>query len=494
MLVVAFYAVFLFIFSFIAAAVLFGQVGFAYNTVGLFALVVLGVAALFVLFRRLSGTGRGARVLQVICIYDRLWLPVLLSVFFLIQVAVGCALRFESSFDFAAVYKGAVSWVETGTFADYYDYFDWFPNNLGAMTLLSIVFRGASLFGITDFFTVGVIFNSLLVTLTVLFSYLSVKKLTSGRTVSAVAVLFFFLLSPAFYVVGAAFYTDSLSMLFPVLFYYFYLCLKEGRNPKRYLVLMGLAAAIGILIKSTVLIMVIAVLIDAFFNRHFRKMVYIFVSVTVSFMLLQFSLHACLYSDHLNPDLAAQKNTPIGHWVMMGLNPDSQGAYHPDDYTFTRSFTDPEERDAAISAEIRKRLKEAGVSGNSKLFTNKLIKAFGDGTFALSDFLDDGPVHSSSLHPYVLYSGEYYYKYKYATQTPLLVVYFFAVLGGVVCLRRAVGRRGGYTLAPYVAVFGLMLFLAFWESSSRYFLNFVPIIYCMAGLGASAVSKGFGEG
>ena len=45
-----------------------------------------------------------------------------------------------------------------------------------------------------------------------------------------------------FYFMGAAFYTDSLSLIFPVLFYYLYLCLKDENDKKKqiiYLVTMG---------------------------------------------------------------------------------------------------------------------------------------------------------------------------------------------------------------------------------------------------------------
>ena len=71
------------------------------------------------------------------------------------------------------------------------------------------------------------------------------------------------------------------------------------------------------------------------------------------------------------------------------------GSYNPADYDFTRSFTDIEERNEALKAEIINRYRELGISGTLELWKEKTIKCFGDGTYALSDFLDDEPVEES---------------------------------------------------------------------------------------------------
>ena len=43
------------------------------------------------------------------------------------------------------------------------------------------------------------------------------------------------------------------------------------------------------------------------------------------------------------------------------------------------------------------RIKELGVSGLFKLWTNKAVICFGDGTYALSDFLDDTPANETGF-------------------------------------------------------------------------------------------------
>ena len=55
-------------------------------------------------------------------------------------------LRFQPSFDLDAIYGGAIQWLETGSFPNYYDYFDWFPNNLGGLMFLYVLFRTGTVF------------------------------------------------------------------------------------------------------------------------------------------------------------------------------------------------------------------------------------------------------------------------------------------------------------------------------------------------------------
>lgn len=477
----AFYAVFLFLFTFLTLGVLFSNIGYSYNRLLLFTFVFLFAAASSVLFRIIRTHA------ETLVKYERLILLLVLPLLFLIQMYLGFRLRFASAFDFASVYRGAIQWAETGTFSDYYEYYHYFPNNLGAMTLLFLVFKAAGLFGITDYFMLGVLLNAVMISLTVLTAYAAAKKL-AGASGGAVC-LFFFVTAPPFYILAAAFYTDSLSMLFPVLFYNVYLRLKQERredqNRRRLLfVAMLVVITLGAMVKFTVMIMAVAVILDLVLSGRLRQACLTAAGICACFLIFQASFNAYLYQYHLDREQAARMNTPLTHWVMMGLNDSSRGAYHPDDYTFTRSFSDPKERNDAILDVIGERIQEQGFDGLTRLFSEKTIKAFGDGTYAISDFLDDGPEARGALHEYVLYDGKYYSRYKYLTQTALLGCYLFVLAGAAAALR----KRDWSVRAPYLAVFGLILFLAVWESSSRYFLNFIPVLFLCAAYGGASKS------
>lgn len=464
----AFYGIFVFAFALVLGKVLFGDVIHSHNTITLLFYMVLGAGVMLLAYHLL--------VKHQILIekYDKMILIVFLVAYGIILLVNGFALRFTPAFDMDAVYGGAVQWVKEGSFSNYYEYFGYFPNNLGAMTVLHAVFSLASLFGISDFFAVGIVFNSLLITATVLVVFLICKKLRGS--VGGVLALVFFMLCVPFSFMGAAFYTDSLSLLFPVLFYYLYLHYKEQQTWKMRVVFaaaMAAALTLGMMIKFTVLIMLVAVLIDGLLCLHWKK-VCLLAGCCIFLAVAVFGIrNAVLYHGHLDREQSRELNTPYLHWVMMGMQ--NSGYYNAEDYEYTRSFS-PEERNGACLSKIKERVHDLGIGGMTQLFMNKILVCFGDGTFALSDFLDDTPKKASWLHKYILYDGEKYSSYQHFATGMLLMVYFFMLAGAVKCLRKGMDGGDWEILAPRLACLGILSFLMLWETSGRYFTNFVPLM------------------
>ena len=131
------------------------------------------------------------------------------------------------------------------------------------MSLLFIAFKAVAWLGITDYYAIAMMFNALLAAATVLLITLICKRLFGVS--QSVMVLIFVLMSPPFYFIASTFYTDSLSMVFPVLIVYLYLrYLDSGANTKKRVisaVLLGLSCAVGMLVKYTVIIALIAVIL-----------------------------------------------------------------------------------------------------------------------------------------------------------------------------------------------------------------------------------------
>lgn len=461
---------------FCAYLLIFGKVLFAdtihqYNTTTLLQYIVLGFAIIALSFYLLT------KYNSLIQKHYRIILIVFLVAYGIAILVNGFRLRFTPTFDMDAIYGGAIQWLQEDTFTNYYEYFGYFPNNLGAMTVLHAVFGLASLFGISDFFAVGIVFNSLLLTATVLVVSLTCKKIRDE--IAGVMALVFFLLCIPFLFMSAAFYTDSLSLLFPCLFYYLYLHYKEQETLKKQLIfaaLMGVTLSIGMLIKFTVLIILVAVVIDALLCMNWKK-VCLFTGCSLFFAYAVFGImNTYMYHTHLDKEECEQLNTPYLHWVMMGMQ--NNGWYNPEDYEFTRSLS-PEQRNSAILSRIKERVKNMGFSGTVELFMNKAVVCFGDGTYALSDFLDDTPDEEQEIHKYILYDGEKYSKYQHLTTGMLLTVYLFMLIGALQALREKELKRSIY-LAPRLASLGILAFLILWETSGRYFTNFIPLMLICA--------------
>lgn len=389
-------------------------------------------------------------------------------------------LRFTPAFDLDAIFGGAIQWVQTGTFADYYDYFDWFPNNLGGLCFLYLLFKAFGHIS-TDYFLIAALANEVLILLTYTFISLTAAKLY-GKMYGVLALMISGMILP-FQVMPDAFYTDSLSMLFPVLLFYIYLKIEENGQQKiiKWVILFGMLATWGIFIKATVGIMVIAIGISLLLQKKWRIFWKIGICFCAIYMVFTLCFQHGMYREHLNPELAEIKNTPPYHWIMMGLSGD--GSYNPKDYEFTRSFTNPEVRNKALKEEIRNRISEKGVAGMVSLYGTKLYRCLEDGTFGVSDFLDDNPKSESLLQQYVLYGGEKYHRYR-----SICNLFFYTCLvlmtAGLFLKRKTghVEQENGWDseLITGMAVGGLLLFLMNWETSPRYITNYVPIIVLAA--------------
>lgn len=183
---------------------------------------------------------------------------------FILQMAFAVVLRFTPAWDMQAVYDGAVSWVENGDFDSYYkDYFYYFPNNLGLLTVLWAAFKAAKFIGIRNYFMVGCFLGALSVD-TMFFCVAMICKKQMGAVygVLSILVMLFF---PPLYFAPTAFYTDVMSMFAPALCYLLYLYSKDCTEWKtRIAFYIGMAAvlAVGMEIKFPVAIMLIAVAIE----------------------------------------------------------------------------------------------------------------------------------------------------------------------------------------------------------------------------------------
>ncbi len=398
---------------------------------------------------------------------------------FILQMIAGMILRYTPLYDIRSLYDGGIEWAETGTFASFYDYFSWYFNNFGGLYLFSLIFRAAKLFGVKDYFMTATLVNALLSSATIFVSGAAAKKLAGVR--GQMMMYAFFVCSPPFYFIAPAFYTDALTMLFPVLIYWLYLLAKEQDKRSRRMVLYcltGLACAAGICLKPTVAIVCVAILIDALFSWNWKRLLVMMLTVAVLVTAGNRFLDHTV-SKHLDPERVETMRMPVLHWVMMGLTGD--GIFNGADVDFVRSFEDPKEKSKAVQEEIKNRIRTLGFDGMVRLLTVKGDICFGDGTYGLSDLLGCGTRDGTSnwLQNIVVKEMEFYPYYMHICTGILLALYVFMLASGVHELMDS-KSRSFFCLAPRLAVFGLLLFLICWEARWRYFSNYVPMIFLSA--------------
>jgi hypothetical protein len=427
---------------------------------------------------------------------------VFLAVMLALQIFFGYWLEITPNWDFGSVYYAAVSWVDNGNFLDYQEYYYWYPNNLGELGVLAFLFRIAKCFGIHEYYRVATVVNALCNVLMMWCVSLICKRLLGVK--NSLFSLFIFMISIPSYFGAAVFYTDVFSMLYPVLFFYLYLRLREAKGWKSQVVLsllMALTAWVGCEIKYTVLIMVIAVGIELLLRLEWKRLLLMIACMVVVFMAGNAVYHAVLYPKHFDEVEAKKKNTPVTHWIMMSMQGD--GGYDGNDTEYTRSYSytdDSEDPDGTVALQNKKaairevlfqRMSDLGAAGVLKLFLTKAEKCFCDGTYDLSAFFYHGLARECRLDPYVTSTGESYESYRRFCTGVYFGFFVLMVIGGGIrvwdMIRQKQTQETYRFVAPMLAVLGIVLFLMIWETAPRYMVNFMPMIYICAVFGIDSL-------
>lgn len=357
-------------------------------------------------------------------------------------------------------------------------YFQIYPNNIPYFLLLHTAFR---LFGwlVADMHTIGIGLNIVMIDLTLVLGFFVVKKLTqrymAGLLYVSLCVLTLPLLSYT-----AVYYTDTLTLPFPIGAYLLWLYAKErftqGKTRQAMAFCAGTAvvAALGMMLKISAGFILIAIAIDALVTLSGRRLLQACAMLACMFVLVYFPLGTlCRSSDLLLPE-NPEMHIPKLHWVMMGMN--GNGGYCNDDYQMTLSVP-AEQRDAFVKQEILRRGKAYGLSGMIEHLREKLTFTWADGTYYSAIKLNWDQRSASSLDQFFDYRGAKFEYVAIICQGMLLLNLVCAVITGMRLLQK---NSSALPLLPCaIAVFGLFLFLCLWETRSRYLLNYVPIFLVM---------------
>ena len=401
-----------------------------------------------------------------------------------LQLLIGYRLRFTPMWDFDAIFNGGAIWAETGSLyaesyyhGNYAEYFAMFQNQYGGLFVFRFIFGICRLFGSNHYDTAALVYNVAMIQVMVFAVYYAAVRLRGVR--GGVFSLFLMGVFPPFYIMGAVYYTDALSMPFAAATFALYLRARGEANLKKKVLLFslcGLAAAFGAAVKFTVMIVLIAVVIECFLEKGMpiAKRAACVAAAGLTAILCISGLNAYIDSK-LAPELIDQRRIPKTHWIMMGLQGD--GTYNPGDYAFTMSIPDLKTRSEETARVAWERAGELGAGGLLSLFCKKIAVNFGDGTFNMAMFLDDGPVHQSSLHEVVLSGGKYFDIYAHIS-TGYICAVFAAMLYGTVKIirKRQLDEYVTFSVVPFLSLFGLLLFSLIWESASKMPFCFFPIL------------------
>ncbi|MGN0996137.1 MAG: hypothetical protein ACI4PG_04470 [Candidatus Ventricola sp.] len=438
--------------------------------------LALTVLLLGWLGRRLRAADEG-RLLRVRAVA----VPVFLIGLFGAQALLGYLMAYTPAGDNHAVYVGAQLLAGEGSLVnhpDYALYFARYENQWGFTLMLSAVWRLCSLLGIADAAPVLVLLQAALY-VPGMCAGLSVMRTLRGvrgelMLLAAAALCLPLLLA------AAVLYTDTFSLPFVLIALDWALRALRAGTLRRQLgcaAVCGLAVLIGAQIKMTVLIVLIAAVLCWLLSaRPARALAMCALSAAIVLSGTAAARSTALRV-LVDPQVHAQQRMPILHWVMMSVpRGDNPYGNAPTDYNITWKMMDEGASREEIMRSICTRLKDRVYTLR---YPNRLIAAAlrknvafaGDGTFGMTEMLDDNPVRPNAVSEIVLEGGAHFPAYKAVCTGAFAAQLLLAWLG---CLRD-IRRRDTRAALLYVAFFGIAFFLMLWEARSRYLFSFVPV-------------------
>lgn len=403
-----------------------------------------------------------------------------------LQIIFSYYLKSYPGWDWNDCYRSALAYVNGFPESVDWEYFQKFPNNNGILYFEIIFFKFLKSINLLDFsLEATIILNIILIDISAILTYLTVRNFFGKK--KAIFSLVLILLSAGFFNYIPILYTDTLTMLYPIGILYLYSIWKKSQNDKvKYIIfpLMAITCVIGMKLKFTCVIILIAILIDIFINYNFKKYFKPILILSFSF-IISFSLVKGLetkYSIFPYDINNNEKRIPYTHWIMMGLYERTSsmgdkkfiGWYDPTAYELTLSYDTIEERQKANINKIKEKLHDFGALGYADFLYRKMLFTWSDGTYYGPMFLSEQPVKQEKTFLSNLYhiDGDYINSSFLENTVFILYIYLMLILGSIAFII----KKENIDFSSYISLFGVLIFFLIWEASSRYLINYVPIM------------------
>lgn len=438
---------------------------------------------------------------EAVARFLRVAVPAFLLFMFAAQAALAHLMAYTPAGDNAMLIGAARMIANTGSLsgnADYRLYLSRYSNQWGFVLMLSALFKLFSLLGLG-----GALYPLALLQAALyaagLHAALGIARDISGARGEA-ALLAALACCPPLYLAAAVLYTDTFSLPFLLLTLRAALRVPDAATPRARLgwaLLAGALAAVGAQIKPTVLIALLAAMIVWALAMRPRAAIASIAAAALLVAGASLSSRGAMLGGLLERDVYAQEHTPAIHWVMMSIptgdNP--YGGLNNGDYAITWGMMDDGASHEEVMASIAQRMKDRiyTLRYPNRLLAAMLRKnaaAMGDGTFGMTEMLDDDPVYENAISSLVLAGRPLYTRYAACCSGIFWAQLLAAALGAVQDIR----RRDARAAALCVTAFGGMLFLLLWEARSRYLFAFLPVVLLLsaraqAGLAARAAGR-----
>lgn len=377
---------------------------------------------------------------------------------------------------------------DSTTYESYY--FSIYPNNILLIFIFSMIMKLESLFGILDAWTgiMGILTVQCLISSLTGFLIFKTTQLWSNSSRLAWNTWWMYVLIIGVSPWVSIPYSDSMGLFFPVLFLYLYFMTKNGRWRWIKCLCMAVVAVLGYKIKPQLVIIAIAVVIIFFLNMLKGKWKKIDWKAVAGLLAgIAIMLLGCQFAVSSIPiELDQEEAFGPAHFIMMGLNPDTNGGFLEKDVVYTSSYAEDKRTQADMDM-IQKRLEDYGPVGLLEHLEKKLLTDYGDGTWAwgaegnfYTELLEN---KNQGMSPFLksvyYYNGDrytYFCSYSQMVWMLLLSGCFFAFI-----FWKKDRSEKAFTIM--LALIGLTLFELIFEARARYLYCYVPLYVLLGSWG-----------
>ena len=403
----------------------------------------------------------------------KFWITFSCIITLIFIIIIGLETRVELGWDYGRVIRTAYDMEKGNNILR--SYFAMYPNNLMLLFIENIIAKiviflkpSISLGG----FKCALILVNALIVFANLFMINYLVKNKFGKKAVIVSSILSILYCPL-YLYTAILYTDTIGMflsLFALLLYYFYDKSKNQKAKNILFFLIILLITIGFKIKATNLFIIIALMVEFFFEKKYKQII---ISILVFIVLI---IPVNLLNNQvlkLTEEEMESYNFPYTHWVMMSLNPNSQGGFNADDLFFTQKFTTIESKKKANIEVLKRRIEDYGPKGlANRMFITKSIRTWTNPSLSTEDYLERNKIKRNIINESVTTHGKYYKFYNiYITS-----IYLILILGLVISGYYELKKHNNFIFISQLLIMGFFIFELVWECNSRYLVSFIPYI------------------
>ncbi|ANK60687.1 hypothetical protein AYR54_10570 [Loigolactobacillus backii] len=394
----------------------------------------------------------------------------------LIQVWLSLHIVAMGSLDPAAIRLQAAALAQGGQY--WFRYFSWYPNNVNITLILAGLMKLTGQVQGNGFGHFLNLIGFIHIDGTILLIWWFLKRhrgQLSANTFLALSLLFV-----PFYWYALDFYTDIIVIIYPALLLTCVDLAASSRTKKRQLIWLTLGLlffTIGYLIKGNTIVFGLATLFAWGLSRPTSRRLIgqLILTALIGGLLLIAGGHV---SQQLAKTMGYAPNPasefPTTSWTLMGLNPQSFGAYSQTDIDQTTRLGSASANQQAVNQAFKARLKQLGFIGLVKQFRQKIITMWSTGT--VGAFL--WPDHFKQV-------PKTYLKHQAVFQTLVAnftqVLYLFSLTTALIATLLEIRNPHFDQLLLQLSFLGILfLHLFFWEVEARYALLLIPFLLALA--------------